>query len=173
MQFLLQENETFNSISKPLLELTGLGLHSLSPSIIPSSNLVLANNLDKIVDWYASSIEEETKMWLVRTFHNASEFRISGHNLPWDVSLESNFYISSLPETFRFQLNIYLELCLSTKTLSSSHENNRTQLLRLNDKIVTALAQSLLLLVEEYALALKGKHWSEGDDEEVTVSDGK
>ena len=91
--------------------------------------LVEEQRLDEILDWYTQTIAIETKSWLAKTVANAWTSRQNKFDLPWDViemssndqevskhwtGIQSNavgLYVSTIPETYRYQLNVYLDLC--------------------------------------------------------------
>lgn len=55
--------------------------------------------------------------------------------------------------------------------IGESVENlEAARVLQINDKIISAAAKSLVLLADEYKIALQAKHWTEGKDEEVAAN---
>eukprot|EP00428_Durinskia_dybowskii_P085657 CAMPEP_0170423302 /NCGR_PEP_ID=MMETSP0117_2-20130122/36930_1 /TAXON_ID=400756 /ORGANISM="Durinskia baltica, Strain CSIRO CS-38" /LENGTH=86 /DNA_ID=CAMNT_0010682051 /DNA_START=165 /DNA_END=422 /DNA_ORIENTATION=+ len=75
-------------------------------------------DVNAVMEWYSECLLHDTRSWLIRTSQNASAERKNRSNLPWDVELVGDHIISFLPETLRFQLNVYTELCASNLTSS-------------------------------------------------------
>ena len=150
-----------------------------------------AGGIDRVVDWYTASIAGETKSWLAKTLKHAWATKTNQYSIPWDVRQITEHmsasmlaevrrdtqlvygaekYISELPETYRFQLNIYLDLCSHRPSPHSSPDPSETsRVLRINDKILEAVGGSLLLLANEYCIALQSKHWAEGEPQAVSA----
>ena len=175
VKFLIKENHIFNSAVVPLLRCMDVNLEK--PSL-----LVDEQRLDEILDWYTQTISSETKSWLAKTIANAWASKQNKFDLPWDV-IEINssgeevskfwsgllrsgkgLYVSSIPETYRYQMNVYLDLCSERPQPRyngykvDTDEVNRV--LQMNNKILKAIAGALCLLAEEYKVALQSKHWS-------------
>jgi hypothetical protein len=161
INFLAKESRSIQPMIRPILKLVGLDL-AKEFSLVGRG---IEEGLDTVFEWYATSIAIETKNWLARTLDNATVFRAEEKGqFPWDMvtSSSSPLCISSLPETFRFQLNVYFDLCNRNQERG---EMNQHAPIYLNDKIASAIGNSLLLLKEEYSIALQSRHWSEGEEE--------
>ena len=175
VKFLIKENHILNSAIVPPLRCMNI---TLPKQLLP----VEEQRLDEILDWYTQTIAIETKSWLAKTVANAWTSRQNKFDLPWDViemssndqevskhwtGIQSNavgLYVSTIPETYRYQLNVYLDLC--SERPQPRYIGNRidtdevTRVLQMNDKIMKAIAGALRLLADEYKMALQSKHWS-------------
>ena len=131
--------------------------------------LIDENRFGQLADWYSNSLVISIKSWLRKNLEHMSSNKTIVC-LPWDFEKVDDKLISHLPETFRFQLNAFYELCskLDVHVNDGSHRSIRNQqLLMLNEKIIAAVCSSLTLLADEYARALQSKHWAEGAYDEV------
>jgi len=96
------------------------------------------------------------------------------------VHIRMKYYISSVPEILRRQINVYLDLCTvasagesgeggaysSLEGVSSNKELR--YLLLLNEKIIGAVAKALIMLSDAYERAMQAKNWAVGiTDEEI------
>lgn len=165
-----------------------------------TSSMPMVDDLGVVMEWYSDSLLHDTRRWLIRTSQNASAERKNTSNLPWDVELLGETIVSFLPETLRFQLNVYTELCSVnlTTTEYEDAESKATAVLesgqaigvgmsmpsgmqlhafiptepslnqsaiagRVNEMILHAVSEALVLLAEEYLRALQGRHWDRVD----------
>lgn len=171
---------------------------SLDMRLAPS--LPLVDDINTVLEWYSDSLLHDTRSWLIRTLQNANNDRKNRSNLPWDVELIGDKMVSFLPETLRFQLNVYTEICSVHLTSDTNDEadNKAAAVLdtgtgislgmsmpsgmqihptvpvayalsqaaitdRVNEMILHALTEALVLLAEEYVRALQGRHWDRPD----------
>ena len=171
VKFLIRENHRLDSTISPPMRC--LGLNTESPLL-----LVTETKLDQILDWYTQTIFSETKSWLAKTIANAWQTRTNKFDLPWDVSLADDQYVSNIPETYRFQLNVYLDLCSQKPkprylgdTIDSKEVErvlqvdqnfsnyvsalNKASVTQVNDKILKSIGECLCLLAEEFRMALQ------------------
>eukprot|EP01034_Spumella_vulgaris_P025991 gene25991-32508_t len=170
IRLLVENNYRFHD------EVSTLLAASLDMAVTPK--LTLSDNVDSVVRWYSASLLAEAKKWLSRTMQQAVENRENKFELPWDVELGdgNNKMSSHLPETVRYQLNIYIELC-NTKNVEMRSSKQKTDgptsdadysapdalLLRINSRLVEVVGAVLLALADEYQRALQSKHWEQGD----------
>ena len=175
VKFLIKENHLFNTTIEPPLRCMNITLDK--PLL-----LVEEGRLDNILDWYTHTISTETKAWLAKTIANAWATKQNKFDLPWDVievngngeeisqhwtGLKLNGtgqYVSTIPETYRYQMNVYLDLCSERPQPRYNgykvETDEITRVLQMNDKILRAIAGALCLLADEYKVALQSKHWS-------------
>eukprot|EP01038_Epipyxis_sp_PR26KG_P005386 gene5386-7469_t len=76
-----------------------------------NNRLLLSNNVDEVLKWYGRSILDDMRQWLSAALKQAYINRTNTHELPWDIELLGDRYVSFLPETMRYELNIYLDRC--------------------------------------------------------------
>lgn len=170
----------------------------LDMKVVPT--LPLVEDVNTIIEWYSDSLLHDTRGWLIRTLQNAGTERRNKSNLPWDVEVVGDKIISFLPETLRFQLNVYTELCSVHLTTSAYDDaemkasavldsglaiglgmnmpsgmqihptvpvapsmNQSAITARVNEMILHAVCEALVLLAEEYHRALQGRHWDKID----------
>ena len=120
IHWIINNNEVFTQKLNDILCLA-LGCEFQS-----SRYLLDGKDLDKIIDYYGSSIQYETKMWVGKTFIMADKTKEKNNfNIPFDVEMVGDKYSSFLPESLRYQLNIYVEHC----TNSILNENQKALLL--------------------------------------------
>ncbi len=178
IQFLIDNNRRYDDTIRSIITLKQWS-YSSPMSIIESKHIL------DIIDWYSQIIVQETRTWLGKTVQNASIFKLNAHDLPWDVeTTNDDMYITSLPETLQIQLNIYMSLCKKTNMSTNCsvpastgdsfavsvpltpHEEQELMksryAIRMNDRTVSAIGQSYMLLAEEYKRALQTKHWEQG-----------
>lgn len=181
VKFILIRNKVLDGSVKRTLTLTGLGFDDL-PEARKLGHLYLLSPtaVDHIVSMFSGAVLAETRLWLSRTLDSQIQARRKYPDLPWDFDNVEGMIISPVPETFRYQINIYLSLCYehfgneegnddtdpSSRGRSVSDAANVNALLALNGHIVKAVLKSLLILADEYRRALQSKHW-----EEVTNAD--
>ena len=171
---------------------------ALDMRITPS--LPLVEDINTVLEWYSDSLLHDTRSWLIRTLQNANNDRKNRSNLPWDVEMIGDKMVSFLPETLRFQLNVYTEICSVQLTSGSADasQNKAIEVLetsgsiglgmtmpsgmqvhpttpvahalsqaviteRVNEMILHAVSEALVLLAEEYTRALQGRHWDRPD----------
>ena len=151
---------------------------SLRPSLVSigfqstsALGLIDESRFDQLTEWYSSSLVATIKSWLRKNIDHMSSTKVVKY-LPWDYEMVGDKILSPLPETFRFQLNAFLDLRVEIESYSndgSQRSLRNQQLLMLNEKIISAVGDSLELLADEYSRALQSKHWGDGDFEEVDV----
>lgn len=178
--FLVMHDNSLCELLKPYLSVRQL-ICSPHPKLLGNDGLKV------LFRHYDTSLVEETRKWLTKTVQHSKSKKENKENFPWDIEKNGNLLISHLPEALRFQLNVYLGLCITENTFSkywseleaasislpelpdfsdrssfSAHSLRHAVMDRisgLNEYILRAICSSLLLLAEEYKLALQSKHW--------------
>lgn len=123
----LLPSHKFTSNQLPYNQILSIAASSTTMSPPPSvaikqyreklQKLINMVSLNEFLEWYGRDLVLETQRWLARTLMNAAKTKQNSYDLPWDFS-QDKMYVSTLPETLRFQLNVYLDLCTSQSDLS-------------------------------------------------------
>jgi len=126
----------------------------------PQARLLEPEHLDAVLIWYNGALLDEMRSWLRKTLDAAKMCKSNTKFLPWDYDSSNGRFVSTLPESLVAQTSFYLDLRVP---LTSPHafEEERERARRVNDRILRAYGQVLLLLVEEYKKTFQMKNWGE------------
>jgi hypothetical protein len=176
IKFILIRNKALDGSVKRTLALTGLALDDM-PEARKQGNMYLLSPVavDYIVALFSTAVLTETRLWLTRTLDSQIQAKRKFPSLPWDFDNIEGLITSPMPETFRYQINIYLSLCHEHfgddqeydkegdqgRDRSRSEATHINALLALNGHIVKAVLKSLWIVADEYRRALQSKHWEE------------
>jgi hypothetical protein len=162
IKYLIISDSTLASELRTILAINGYQC-SPEPVLLGSIGIKEAMRL------YNRCLVGETRKWLYETIKQSKKYRETADEsrLPWDIEIVGGKIISSLPETFRYQMNAYADLLKSkdessfpySRTLSHSEIEHLLQSAGLHEEVLRALCKSLLLLAVEFTLILKSKHW--------------
>lgn len=108
MQLVVTQNRAFEDIVAEQLYYFGYRLAS------PLRLLPASFTPDNVVEWYKSSLVQETQAWLAKTLGQAMSNKTNKHGLPWDYEEVGGKIVSTVPETVLTQLNNYLDVVTST-----------------------------------------------------------
>jgi hypothetical protein len=117
LRIIIDTNSRLHEITIKILQTYGL---TIAPPLILLDPSIISN----IIDWYAQNVIQETKLWISRTFQQALKNKSSSHDIPWDIEQVGTKYISPIPETLRYQVNVYLELCYYQQQQPKVRANN-------------------------------------------------
>jgi hypothetical protein len=110
---LIIENDQRFDLTTQLLLGSSLDLYAAPP-------MPMVDDINAVMDWYSECLLHDTRAWLVRTSQNATNEKTNKSDLPWDVELVGHTIVSFLPETLRFQLNVYTNICATNLTSGES-----------------------------------------------------
>ncbi|KAJ1431982.1 hypothetical protein B484DRAFT_448094, partial [Ochromonadaceae sp. CCMP2298] len=166
-------------------------------------SLTLVQDISTLLEWYRIALVHDTRVWMVKTMQQFQRDCINTHGFPWDVEHMQSEVVSMLPETLRFQLNMFLTICVQdvgvgevddkkgffkrrelpsydeavaewvdfqgsgetqpAPRYSFSLSHKQLLILRVNEKVLHALGECLVLLLVEYTRALQTRHWDQPD----------
>ena len=126
----------------------------------PKACLLDVEVMDSMLSFYGSAMIDDAKAWLQRTVDHAKITKTNTNALPWDIEDVNGLKMSHLPETIMQQFNVYLDLRVPPPR-PDAFEEEKDRARRINDRILRAVGNSLMLLVQEYNRALQAKKWPE------------
>lgn len=104
LKLLIEKNHQLEMVVALSLRLNGLYMQHKS--------LEMAENLEEILSWFASSLLMDTRLWLSKTLQQATTKRENTFDLPWDVEMVGDCITSHLPESVSFQLKVFMDVCV-------------------------------------------------------------
>jgi hypothetical protein len=105
LKLLIEKNHQYESYIGTTLRVNGLYLTQERP-------LALVENVDEVLDWFATTLLQDTRLWLSKTIEQARNKRENTYELPWDTELVGDRICSHLPESVSFQLKVFMDVCV-------------------------------------------------------------
>jgi hypothetical protein len=105
LKLLIEKNHQYDTVIATALRVNGLYL-------LQGKRFALIDNIDEVLDWFASTLLQDTRLWLSKTIDQARNKRENPYELPWDTELVGDRICSHLPESISFQLKVFMDVCV-------------------------------------------------------------